>query len=81
MIKMQDEWRAYRDACYPDGTDAIQNRECHQAFFAGALSVMNALTGPVTQLSDEEGVKAVEKLSVEIRGVCNARVATLEAMN
>jgi hypothetical protein len=34
---MHDEWREYRDACYPDGLSEVQSRETQQAFMAGAL--------------------------------------------
>ena len=37
MITLQDEWKKYRDLVYPDGMSADQNRQIHQAFFAGAF--------------------------------------------
>lgn len=35
--RLQDFWREYRNAIYPKDIPAEQNRECHQAFMAGAL--------------------------------------------
>lgn len=34
---LSNQWREYRDKVYPKDIPAEQNRECHQAFMAGAF--------------------------------------------
>jgi hypothetical protein len=55
---LQEEWRQYRDAVYPKGTHAVQNRETHQAFFAGAL-VAFALAQKCAELPEPEASAAL----------------------
>lgn len=38
MKAVNEQWEEYRDAIYPDGLHAVQNKECHQAFVAGMLA-------------------------------------------
>ena len=40
---LQENWKEYRDAVYPKGTGPQQNLECHQAFMAGALCMLQAV--------------------------------------
>jgi len=62
-------WESYRKACFPDGCPAIQEKECRQAFFAGALSFFGIMSTDVTQLSDDDGAHALEVLRVEADAV------------
>ena len=43
---LADEWKIYRDRLWPKGMPAAQNKELHQAFYAGALVALeNAAAG------------------------------------
>lgn len=41
MKTLQDQWKNYRDKVYPKDIPAEQNRECHQAFMAGAFIALS----------------------------------------
>lgn len=77
---MQEEWKRYRDACYPKGLPADQNCECHQAFFGGALAVLSALDA-IADLDDNAAVNALEEMRQETIEVCRARADTLKNRN
>jgi hypothetical protein len=76
MKTLQEEWGCYRDACYPTGTTAIQNQECHQAFFAGA-SVVLAFMDDMGKLPTKEAVAGLERLCNEAAAVLAARANVL----
>lgn len=80
MKTLQEEWRSYRDACYPNGTNARQNKEVHQAFFSGAF-VLAILLDAVAELPEEEACVELKKLKDEIKQVLAARISTLKARN
>ena len=67
MTTLQDEWREYRDKVYPNGTNAIQNKECHQAFFAGAMMAFKAmnLAAESNNEAEADAVKMLESLEAE----------------
>ena len=76
----QDKWKEYRDACYPQGCVPIQNRECHQAFFAGAL-VMARLMDEIAKLPQDLAIANLRKLTTEALQVCQYRADTLKGRN
>ena len=78
---LQDKWREYRDACYPDGISGIQNREIHQAFFAGALIAFTTTDNNSKGLSDEEGAVQLGKLVREALEVCQHWVISSKQQN
>jgi hypothetical protein len=59
----------------------IQNRECHQAFFAAALVTLHKLDREIAALPENEAVVALQKLGKEITEICTARSETLKARN
>jgi len=71
---VQNEWKQYRDAIYPKGISGVQNRECHQAFFAGAFVVSN-LFDALAELPEDQAVAALAKLKREILEI-NQSIAT-----
>lgn len=77
---MTDEWRSYRDACYPQGMSAIQNQECHQAFFAGALCAMTAMV-VASKLPEGQDVKASAALWTEVQEFNRHQAARMRARN
>lgn len=64
MKTLQDEWRLFRDKCYPQGMTPDQNRQLHQAFFAGAF-VATSLTLP----SSPETLHRLHREAAEVCGV------------
>lgn len=74
---MQDAWRGYRDACYPDGASAIQNRETHQAFMAGALVAYLAIAECATK-PDAEARAFIDARMQELIAFDNARRAAMK---
>lgn len=77
---IQELWREYRDLCYPDGMPAVQNRECHQAFFAGAMCILTYQTG-ITVLDDDEAMKVLGRVQREVEGVCAHMAKGVEIRN
>jgi hypothetical protein len=79
MKTMQEEWREYRDKIYKHGLPYEQNKECHQAFFAGAFVLLTALTHIGSNPDEDEALKATAALEKEIREIMHARCAELMA--
>ena len=77
---LQAEWREYRDAMYPKGTSAVQNRETHQAFFAGAL-VAFLLSNKCSELPQAEAEDALLKLMIECQQINAARAHLMKGRN
>ena len=65
MKTLQEQWREYRDACYPQPLSAIQNRETHQAFIAGAFSAKCAVT-EISTMPEAQAKAALQKYYREI---------------
>jgi hypothetical protein len=74
MSSLQEQWKDYRDACYPQGLEGTQNRETHQAFFAGALVALKLVIEDSHELPPEEAQRAIAKVIEEAKGVCNEHV-------
>lgn len=81
MKTLQDQWREYRDACYPQGISGAQNLECHQAFFAGALVVLKLAVERADGLSEEQAYKQIGDLIREAQEVCQRRIYSGKARN
>ena len=81
MKTLQDDWKIYRDACYPKGCSAIQNKECHQAFFAGALMALNASVALSVGTDEEQAAKAFGLLIKEAEQVLMDRGSQLKRKN
>ena len=64
MNTLTEGWRDYRDTVYPDGMAALQNRECHKAFMAGALVAMGMMS-KATELPEDQAVVKVQALFTE----------------
>ena len=78
---LQEEWRKYRDAVYPQGTSAVQNRETHQAFFAGALVVFELMRKCSELPDDDEAMAAMATVKREVFEVNKARAWMAEGRN
>lgn len=61
-------WREYRDRVYPKDMPADQNRECHQAFMAGAYTALIEV-GRISNCpdTDEAESQAANKIGELIR--------------
>ena len=77
---LNEEWRKYRDAIYPEGISGTQNRETHQAFFAGAFIMSQAMEIAAT-LPDAEAVKFIGRLMDESQQVCGGIAAMMRDRN
>ena len=65
MTSLEKEWRDYLSSVYPKGVSSVQYKECEQAFYAGAFSMM-WLTMEVEDESEGDGVVILNKLRDEI---------------
>jgi len=77
---LQAEWKKYRDAIYPKDTSSIQNRETHQAFFAGAFIMTKAME-IAAALPEDDAIKFLVPLIGEAEQVCQNIKAIMEARN
>lgn len=73
MKTMQDECRDYLDSVFPDGMSGVQNKELHQAFFAGALSYTLLVLKASNNMSEDDAMKYLDKLGSEIMKISLAR--------
>lgn len=80
MKTLHQEWTNYRDAMYPGGVPAIQNKETHQAFVAGALCVKSALV-ELAQMPSGQAEVALRKLYREIDEATNSLVQLAKDRN
>lgn len=80
MKTLQDQWKQYRDSVYPQGITGIQNRECHQAFFAGALIALGLMT-ELSALPEDTAVVELEKLMREGRETCGGIASAMKDRN
>ena len=80
MNTLTEDWRTYRDACYPKGMAARQNIECHQAFMAGALCYSQHIDR-IAALPEKEAMAALAKLKNEVWEIQTARAHTVKSRN
>jgi len=76
ITTIADEWRRYRDIMYPQGVSAAQNKECHQAFMAGALQAF-CLVQLISNLPEPEAFTELDKVQTELVHFTLARVLEL----
>jgi hypothetical protein len=76
-MTIQEQWRKYRDQCYPEGISGVQNAECHQAFFAGA-SIALGFMDDISKLPTGEAVKQLHALCMEAAEVLEARANAIK---
>jgi hypothetical protein len=79
-MTLQQAWHEYRDACYPQGCSAEQNRECHQAFMAGALIGLKEVCDAADCPDDAEAEVArhIGQLCQEAEEFCRLRCIALK---
>jgi hypothetical protein len=77
-MTIRDHWDDYKSHCYPNGVSGRRLTEVHQAFFAGAMIMMEELQ-KVGGLAEQDALKAVRRLSDEVFDACLARVKQLDA--
>lgn len=77
-MTLQELWKQYRDNCYPKDMPADQNRECHQAFMAGAFSALTEWVVIARTVEDEEqAAKQLGLLVTEAEEWCRMRAKAL----
>jgi hypothetical protein len=77
MKTLQMEWNEYRNKCYPPNIGAIQNKELHQSFFAGALCMMILME----QLSKIEPKEQQDREFVKLRNEAVERCKYIAALS
>ena len=80
MKTLNEQWKQYRDACYPQGLSATQSMECHQAFMAGALAAMLSVQ-EASALPEPADLAAVGKLTGEVQEFARHQCARMRARN
>jgi hypothetical protein len=66
---MHSKWEDYRDSCFPQGVSAVQEKECRQAFYAGALSFFTIMSSEISEPANDPATSQLEKLRREVVGV------------
>jgi hypothetical protein len=67
MNTIQEAWESFERAVVPIDAPPIQRQEMRKAFYAGAVSMLNIVTGPLTDMSDEAGCALIDSLVEEGR--------------
>lgn len=81
---IEEQWRVYRDACYPPSKGAISDQqeiECRQAFFAGVLLALKIAVESSIALSEEAAFKNVKNMIDEAQTVCRSRIYEMRQRN
>lgn len=63
---IQGGWKSYATEVMPLNASDVQVQETRRAFFAGAMWLFLFITGPVTDLPDEEGELIMTAIHNEI---------------
>lgn len=80
-MSMAEEWKKYRDLCYTAGPlPAEQNKQLHQAFFAGAFIYMLEMEA-ITALPEDQAMVELSKLQREVREIVSARASSIQGRN
>lgn len=77
---IEKSWREYRKACYPEEIPKVQECECRQAFFSGALITIKLCLGISNSelFSEEEAGKILQDMMQETESACRERVVVLK---
>ena len=84
VTTLEEEWRQYRDACYPPHQirlTALQESETRQAFFAGVLVALKVTTESATLLPEHLAQRNIENMNKEALTVCKQRSYYLKNQN
>lgn len=78
MKTLSDLWREYRDKVYPADISALKNRECHQAFMAGAFIALKEVEQlsvcPDTEEAERDAATQIGKLIQEAEEIMRWRM-------
>ena len=80
MNILEEHWRKYRDACYPEGCPADQKKECQQAFFAGAFVALKEIECAAC-LSEEAAFERTNAVCSEAAQFCQQRLDQMGRRN
>lgn len=84
ILTLEQEWRKYRDACYPPHKgelDPVQEAETRSAYFAACLTVLKFAVEGAHQLPEDQAMGFIAGLIKEAQTVCAQRVYELRAGN
>lgn len=71
MKSIEAHWRNFRDRAYPNGMVTDQNRQLHQAFFAGAWVALQE-SSKLAELPEDQAVTSLEVMHRECESFCQA---------
>lgn len=75
---VEEEWKRFRKACYgEDVLHPLQEAEVRASFLSGYFDALAMVSGPITDLSDDEAVEAIARLYKEAKQLLLVRVAEL----
>jgi hypothetical protein len=77
---LQDHWQTYKASCYPAGMTTEQHKQLHQAFFAGALVMMQEMQ-EASEHDDEGAVRRMDSLINECLSVNQIRLNMVKGRN
>ncbi len=83
-MTLENQWKVYRDACYPPGKitiDTVQESETRQAFFAGCLVVLKLAVESSDGLPEDQAYEKVCALITEAQKVCRQRIYEMKGRN
>lgn len=79
---LSDLWREYRDKVYPATMPGDQNRECHQAFMAGAFVILQeVVTASRCEHTDSAERTAARRIADLLRESTEWHCLRLSALN
>jgi len=81
MNTIQSKWDSFRTSVIPKNAPHVQVKEMSNAFFAGAISVIN-ITDAISDsnISEDAGVEMLEGLHDECRRFVNETATSQEAL-
>lgn len=75
--RVEESWRSFEDAVLGPTIGAVQRREMRRAFFAGAFSIMDALSNAVSHGDEMTGDD--EQMMIDLASEQAAYLAALKA--
>lgn len=68
---IREEWEHYRDSTYPDGIPDSQERECYQAFVAGAFTaVVSCVVIAAGSPETDDAAKNLQNYLTQVQEEC-----------
>jgi hypothetical protein len=75
-ITLEKEWERFAAHCVPEDATENQKDQLRRAFYAGLSIILMPILDYVTQLSDDDAVKELERFSQEAKAYALTTVMT-----